>query len=79
LGLLEFFEAHRFKARMVEKQVLISSGVDKTETPVRQSLDRTFSHLVQLPERVSLRRCPNQRAQVALPRDWYCIEREHDK
>jgi hypothetical protein len=58
---------------MVEKQVLVRPGVDKTEPPVRQSLDRTFSHLVQLPEKVSLRRCPNQRAQVALPRGWYCI------
>jgi hypothetical protein len=45
LSLVEFFVLNSFKTRMVEEQILVRSNVDKSESLVRQSLDRAFSHL----------------------------------
>ena len=72
LAFLEFFVLNFFKTRMVEKQVLFRSGVDESEALVRQPLDRTFCHFVHLPQKVSLRRCPNQRVWAAPPRVYNC-------
>jgi len=45
----QLFETHPFHVFIVEKQVLVCAGVDKSEAPVRQFFDRSFSHLVELP------------------------------
>ena len=45
LSLLELFVLNSSKTRMVEEQILVRSNVDKSESLVRQSLDRAFSHL----------------------------------
>ena len=45
LPFAQFIETHAFNVRIVEKHVLVRSGVNKTEAFVRKPLDRTFSHL----------------------------------
>ncbi len=44
LSFAQFIEAHALNVRIVEKHVLVRSGVNETETFVRQPLDRTFGH-----------------------------------
>ncbi len=44
LSFSQFIEAHAFNIRVVEEHVLVRAGINETETLVRQSLDRTFSH-----------------------------------
>mgnify|MGYP004099481843 CR=1 FL=1 len=56
----EVVVAHPFEARIVEEQIFVRSCVNKSEALVRQFLNRTFSHFVQLPQKISLRRCPKQ-------------------
>jgi hypothetical protein len=47
LPLLEVLEANTFDRRHVEEEVLPRPGLDESEALVRQSLDRSFSHLIQ--------------------------------
>ena len=42
----EVVEARTVEGGVVEEQVFVCSGVDKPKAPVRQSLDRAFSHFV---------------------------------
>jgi len=45
LAFLELFETDSLEVRRVEEQVIVGTGVNESETPVRQTLDRAFSHL----------------------------------
>jgi hypothetical protein len=51
----------------VEEQILVRSRVDKSEAFVRQSLNRTFSHFVQLPKKILCGVARNKRAQAIPP------------
>ena len=46
LSLVKFFELNSYKTRMVEEQVLVPTGVDKSEAFVRQLLDRALTFLL---------------------------------
>ena len=46
----QVIEAHAYYVRMMEKNVLVRSGVNETKAFVRQPLDRTFSHTSYFPK-----------------------------
>ena len=68
LSFMEFFVSHPFEIRHVEEHVLAGACVDKSKALVRQPLNRTFSHSVQSPKKVTLRRCPTSIGQPTSPR-----------
>ena len=53
LTFLEIIEAHTFETRVVEEQIFVPANVDKSKAFVRQFLNRTLSHFVQLSKKFS--------------------------
>jgi hypothetical protein len=53
LAFSEIIEARTFETRVVEEQIFVPANVDKSKSFVRQFLNRTFSHFVQLSKKFS--------------------------
>ena len=67
LAFSKLIEGGSHNIRRMKKHVLFGSGVNKSETLVRQPLDRTFCHCNQLLKKKVFGCCPTKSVQAAPP------------